>query len=658
MEPLSQQLRQGSPGASSSTACPRHIPSHSSRSFASQPAYAYEGDESLEDHTSHHYAQGAGPGLMLTRSPAALQVAPVLDMPPWDALRELRFSKLTQYRRELYNIDQWSWSGQVQGIPFMGRTRFDPRTLHGPWLDPASTWEDLEQHVDSLAGLPRLAQQLPPAAAGAEEGPQQQQPGQRPSRMFEDPADLSRFKDPNALLPGSRGYSSSSTSSGPRLGRPRHLCKEEREAAAAAAATAAAERQYAAQVMTLPAGAAPAPPLPAGLPPPAGARCWADHSAAVPAVLAALGAAGVETDRSVEATLRRHLAKVDLEAQVLPRREIGDKLGAPLTIKAESAAAMANFLLKDLCISMTQFRRILKTQPWVLGLDLEAQVRPGVECLKVMLDMPTEQIARMVAAHPRVLVMQVDEHLLPLLDYMQSLGFTSRHMRRMLCMNPVLSEHFMLDLLRTCVAFWMGKGMSRHDLVGFLTQFPKVVSLTQTLVQIKFDWLREHIQYEVEDHARNPILLSRSLTETLGPRIAFALHKGFVVHRPTDSWRRVPEVKSTTAKEITQIGVDTYVKRLKSSREEFLAFKEHFIKEELPAWLAAHGAGLDQYQSIEWLAQQERGRRKAWEQPVNGSAGSSSSSSNLGSKWAHEHGTPAGSTYEGLFSDEEEQLAA
>ena len=56
----------------------------------------------------------------------------------------------------------------------------------------------------------------------------------------------------------------------------------------------------------------------------------------------------------------------------------------------------------------------------------------------------------------------------------------------------------------------------------------QVVTLSQTLLQLKFDWLREHIQYEVEDHARNPILLSRSLTERLGPRIAFALHKGFV----------------------------------------------------------------------------------------------------------------------------------
>lgn len=39
---------------------------------------------------------------------------------------------------------------------------------------------------------------------------------------------------------------------------------------------------------------------------------------------------------------------------------------------------------------------------------------------------------------------------------------------------PHLSENCTLELLRTCVAFWLGKGMSRHDLVSFLVQYPQV----------------------------------------------------------------------------------------------------------------------------------------------------------------------------------------
>lgn len=47
-------------------------------------------------------------------------------------------------------------------------------------------------------------------------------------------------------------------------------------------------------------------------------------------------------------------------------------------------------------------------------------------------------------------------------------------MRRMLTGNPMLAEGFSMSLLRTCVAFWLGKGMARHDLLAFLTQYPKV----------------------------------------------------------------------------------------------------------------------------------------------------------------------------------------
>lgn len=34
---------------------------------------------------------------------------------------------------------QWLWSGHHGQIPFIGRSRFDPRTLHGPWMELSAT---------------------------------------------------------------------------------------------------------------------------------------------------------------------------------------------------------------------------------------------------------------------------------------------------------------------------------------------------------------------------------------------------------------------------------------------------------------------------------------------------------------------------------------
>lgn len=53
-----------------------------------------------------------------------------------------------------------------------------------------------------------------------------------------------------------------------------------------------------------------------------------------------------------------------------------------------------------------------------------------------------------------------------------------------------------------------------------------MLSIPQTTIQLKYDWLRDHLGYSLEDHARNPILLTRSLTDNLGPRISYAMHRG------------------------------------------------------------------------------------------------------------------------------------
>jgi hypothetical protein len=49
---------------------------------------------------------------------------------------------------------------------------------------------------------------------------------------------------------------------------------------------------------------------------------------------------------------------------------------------------------------------------------------------------------------------------------------------------------------------------------------------------------------------------------------------------------------------------------VKGDKEEFLAFKERWAREELPAWLARHGSRLDYYHSLAWLREHDRHPRK------------------------------------------------
>lgn len=47
---------------------------------------------------------------------------------------------------------------------------------------------------------------------------------------------------------------------------------------------------------------------------------------------------------------------------------------------------------QGLGLQAKQLRRLLLRAPWLLGLDLEKEVRPAVECYSEMLDITTEQV--------------------------------------------------------------------------------------------------------------------------------------------------------------------------------------------------------------------------------------------------------------------------
>lgn len=55
-------------------------------------------------------------------------------------------------------------------------------------------------------------------------------------------------------------------------------------------------------------------------------------------------------------------------------------------------AMLAASFSQGLGLQAKQLRRLLLRAPWLLGLDLEKEVRPAVECYSEMLDITTEQV--------------------------------------------------------------------------------------------------------------------------------------------------------------------------------------------------------------------------------------------------------------------------
>lgn len=553
--------------ASTSHRCDRRFSATASCSFASQPALAFSNSRERSLLGLQELADAAEVLPVILHQSAVLPRDPKLELAPWDISSAQRGYKQMRYRKEVLSTEKWTWSGSRSDIPFIGRSRFDPRTLHGPWMEGGASHADLEAHVDELAALPRThlfldLPQLPPPEAAPP--PEAQGAGEN-----QEPRKRSRGRP-------KREHSAAAVEAAEQLAAAAARFRAEALAAAEKLASQGEEQQ-----------ARPAHPDDTPR------RRLQNLSHTLPDVLRALRCVGLDADKPLEAALLRALSRADPDARPRPRTEPADKGTPALLITPGSAQAMAAFFLKDLPVPPRQLRKLLKRAPWVLALNPRQQAQPVVECLRHMVHLPDDKIVRMVMRHPRTLVAQVDEHLLPLLDYMQTLGFSPRHTRRIFSACPLFVEGFSTRLLRTSVAFWLGKGMARENLAGFIAQYPKVTSLSQSTTQLKYDWLKEHIEYGVEDHARNPILLSRSLTDNLGPRILFAQHQGFQVVRPTEPRRRRGgEDKVVSAKEVTQIGFDRFLARLGSSAEEYLAFKGVWDSELLPRWLAAHNCEI------------------------------------------------------------------
>lgn len=201
---------------------------------------------------------------------------------------------------------------------------------------PLGSQEDLERHVAALAAMPRP--NLLEAAAAAAAVHEQQRQTSYPKTLFDDPADLALFPDPDALIT-------------PKGARKRwRIPKDPAVAALEAAVAAEAARAAKTEAAVEAARAAEAEASGEEARPP-GKRRLVDASGSLPAVLRAVsealpGALRAKTlDKSVEASLRRALSRADPDARMRTRQEDGEKKAATLLlITAERAGPMTTFL--------------------------------------------------------------------------------------------------------------------------------------------------------------------------------------------------------------------------------------------------------------------------------------------------------------------------
>lgn len=286
-------------------------------------------------------------------------------------------------------------------------------------------------------------------------------------------------------------------------------------------------------------------------------------------------------------------------------------------ITPSSAWASVSYLTKHCGLSDSQAAETIAQHAWILALHApQRQCNPVLECLK-LLNADKEDIAEMIYRHPPLLVADAERDILSFLEYLTSnLGLSEDDSAHLIKRRPHFLDPGGKDRIAGCVAFWIGRGMTRSALCQLLLSFPDMINIDLQLIQLKVDWLMENIHNTgMEYLARSPLLLKLPLSSVVGPRIAFAKQKGLtVIGGENDVGKESIAAQNGTDSVMDGVGKiiyvddvlaqeeDLYLSLVNATHAEYSAYEAAWQETNFKRWLVGRSAGgLAHYESLEWL---------------------------------------------------------
>jgi hypothetical protein len=138
-------------------------------------------------------------------------------------------------------------------------------------------------------------------------------------------------------------------------------------------------------------------------------------------------------------------------------------------VSADNVAALLTYVQAELGLSVSSLGRLISRYPQLLGLSLEANVRPTLEYLASLGVSP----ARAFTRHPQLFGLSIDANLRPTVDYLRELGVDVA--RAVSAQPAVLSLSLEANVVPT-VAYLRSIGM--RELGRSLTAQPSILELS------------------------------------------------------------------------------------------------------------------------------------------------------------------------------------
>ena len=189
--------------------------------------------------------------------------------------------------------------------------------------------------------------------------------------------------------------------------------------------------------------------------------------------------------------------------------------------------------IKGLGLSQPQVAKVITTFPQVLGLSIEANLKPTVVWIKG-LGLSQKQVAKAIATRPQVLSLSIEAKLKPTVDWIKGLGLSQLQVAKVIATCPQLLSLSIEANLKPTVAWIKGLGLSQPQVAKVIATFPQMLGLSlQANLKPTVEWTKGLglSQPQVAKMiATFPQVLGLSIEANLKPTVAWI--KGLGLSQP------------------------------------------------------------------------------------------------------------------------------
>lgn len=275
------------------------------------------------------------------------------------------------------------------------------------------------------------------------------------------------------------------------------------------------------------------------------------------------------------------------------------------------------FFLKDMEIPLEKLRTVVRKNPKVLLYSLEANLIPKLVFFFIMiLRMEPSHISRMLLSFPQILDYNLDNHIVPIIRYLQhELGFSPIEVRQILLKFPRFVTYSLRRVKHLVGMLRFELGLQAADVKRVLYQAPQAVGLDEENLKEKVEFLRGTFLLS-DDELRGvlagmPTLLLCSIEKNLRPKAKY-LKKSFALNGDLD------ELRETILAQPALLGY-SLSKRIRPRLEKLLEIGGHpraitigiTMKEEaFDEWLLGRKKRLEKNPSFDLLPRGEKKRKR------------------------------------------------